>query len=805
MTEETKTVATKGNTTLSKSQKKRLKRNASKAKRLTEGSSGPPSSGSSKKKQQEQQRQDPLNPHAKLRQDLLSLGYSVEEIDPGMEEMWNLGMQYDELEVVVSYLEKKREQWEKEVNLHSESVEEEDKPLITEEPEVVEEEETSSYSPNVVDDEEEQQQPQGEGASDDIPQESEPEQTMDLSSRLDVVANFENLQDSLFALSEWVNKAANPSQLLDFCGISINEVSAKSRSPLATILKRCIVYEGDSYTTQILPYLRAILSGLIMTQIESPSVFDDLLNVIYYSRSTVSVLGCLPPCVKDDISTTISRVIAALVCKNLKKNIVGDEDSPAVKSSLQSQIVEINNEINHLISQVENQPPSRGGVIELMTERDCRKCLAEKSIDLAKLVSDAISYDDKDLSQQHDMVTKLFQSNDGKMALFSSILGEHYSSVQTGVQSLREIESQIKSLQASLTLKHAEIASESLRVHSEISRIIRRKEELRLELEQLERNEVLLQNREVELNAVLTSAEGGAEISFLQSKRDEFVGMLRVDDAVRNLIDKLSDFEAAFFAKAENTEKKLGSFYKEEISSEELENKMDLLLKQMKCYFHAEEAITKFLSNRVVAMKIDYEDLQSETTEFTALGLTTNVTKMTQSLEEFSRNISDDESVLSALRLEADKMQADLVERLDQYINAPGNRILTTMQRSAVSQIMESLSRIGSDFSQLSSLMKPNDTCNGSRNYTLADLTNDAERNVPAKPDPVIASLPPTMSHRGQRRVTNEQQPPIIESSFNLRPKLNWAVRNGAPTQKKEVKSLLDIQKEELSAKQLSS
>lgn len=811
---------------MSKSQKKRLKRN--KSKQRAEASDQVASASSSPKQeqlQQQQQPQDPLNPHAKLRHDLLSLGYSVEEIDNGMEEMWNHGMQYDELEAVTSFLEDKRELWANEVNVQA-SVDADDAIVSTEEEkesaavsEVRKEEDLSACAPNAEEEKlgnQPDETPEDEEVTEDPDDETETEvvPAMDLISKLEVVADFENLQDALFAISEWVNKAAKPDELLDFCGVKEEASSTAERSPFATILKRSIAYIGDTddyYRTVILPYLHSLLSGVLVGHVETSSVVDQLLNVVYYSRNAITQLtsSSLPSSVPDDISMAVSRLIAALVHKNLASiTSASCSSSSSLEATMQSNLMHVSNEMNQMLAQVGQQPPARGnGVVELMTERDCRRCLAEKASDLSKLVLQSLS-NENDLatsSQPLESTSHLLQSNDAKLTMFSSLLGEHYSTVQTGVRSYRDTESRIKTLQADLTSKHAEVAAELLRVHSDLQHITRRKNELLLELEQLERNETLLQNREAELNTILTGAESGSEVAFLQSQRVELMGMMRTDDSLRNLVDKMSDFETVLFVnkKAENVDNlqqqvKSSSYAEDQsISAEEVAGKITLLMDQMQNYFRAEAAIIKFLRDRVVNMKMEHKDLQREIVQFKELGLTTNVNQMIQSSDEIKRNISEDESVLSALCLEADKMQTSLYERVMDYVNDPtGNYVLSSSDMAALSNIIQSISRIGVT-SQLSSFMPPSDissNINGSRNFATT-------LDVPI-------SAPTAISQQSIRRpVPQQHQPPpppqpVVSESVSLKPMFKWGVRSGAPAEKKEVKSLLDIQKEEMSAKQ---
>ena len=80
--------------------RKRNRKKKSKAKK--EG--GESSNQKKKAQQQETNAQSKMNPHAVLRNDLLSQGFSSDEVDKAMEEMWDLGLQYDEFDAVLKYL-----------------------------------------------------------------------------------------------------------------------------------------------------------------------------------------------------------------------------------------------------------------------------------------------------------------------------------------------------------------------------------------------------------------------------------------------------------------------------------------------------------------------------------------------------------------------------------------------------------------------------------------------------------------------------------------------------------------------------
>jgi len=98
---------------LSKSQKKRIKRK--KPKQVSDDASA----ASSLPSQPDSTRETaatlkpaggPLNPIEKLRMDLANEGYSLAEVEDSMDEMWNLNLPYDSFEEVLAFLKGKQQE-----------------------------------------------------------------------------------------------------------------------------------------------------------------------------------------------------------------------------------------------------------------------------------------------------------------------------------------------------------------------------------------------------------------------------------------------------------------------------------------------------------------------------------------------------------------------------------------------------------------------------------------------------------------------------------------------------------------------
>jgi len=207
---------------LSKSQKKRMKQKAAKAKKEAE----------QKNQSEAVANRNALSPHEKLCNDLIRKGYELPEIEKSLEEMWNLGLQYDDFHSALIYLEGIRAQQiadaEKKLAAEAaasrienmtvvdpptplESVISEENTEKTEKKDEGEvskwEEQESECTSSVVESESAPTAPSSLSGSESIPRPT------DLASKLDIAAKFENLNDAIIALAEWVNKAAKAPQV----------------------------------------------------------------------------------------------------------------------------------------------------------------------------------------------------------------------------------------------------------------------------------------------------------------------------------------------------------------------------------------------------------------------------------------------------------------------------------------------------------------------------------------------------------------------------------------------------------------
>jgi hypothetical protein len=184
--------------TLSKSQKKRMKRKAASKKKDTHSDALQSSEA------------EALNPHVKLRSDLVDRGFTPSQVGAALDEMWELQLPYDQFDAALAFLEQKmnptafsteteadgvssRAPVDPSPNAKSEGKDKDPPPLVN----------TTETQPGRT-------LPRPATAAHAPPPKPKP---MDLAAKLDMVASYENLCDAVVALMEWCNKVAKPSEV----------------------------------------------------------------------------------------------------------------------------------------------------------------------------------------------------------------------------------------------------------------------------------------------------------------------------------------------------------------------------------------------------------------------------------------------------------------------------------------------------------------------------------------------------------------------------------------------------------------
>jgi hypothetical protein len=158
-----------------------------------------------------------LNPHAQLRLRLIDEGIEETDIDRALEEMWERELLYDDFNAVMSFIHSRNAVKEQTDSIQQCPPEEETKTASTAESTSTSTDERQGN--DGVDKDMNTDETNSATDSTGYAENSEAHQLsrqrkatvhpINMSSKLDLVADYENLADAAFALSEWVAKAAD--------------------------------------------------------------------------------------------------------------------------------------------------------------------------------------------------------------------------------------------------------------------------------------------------------------------------------------------------------------------------------------------------------------------------------------------------------------------------------------------------------------------------------------------------------------------------------------------------------------------
>jgi 3-polyprenyl-4-hydroxybenzoate decarboxylase len=198
---------------MSKSKRKRLRKKNSKASKSSSNESVASNDESVDSEQQLAAVPPPappstgtlLTPQEVLRQSLLAKGYSANDIDRATEEMWDKGLAYDELDAVLKYLEKSDD----DEGRHP--VEREGAVSATEKKQ--DEDDDKDQRTTQTAETEDATAEMSSGSAVPAPLQKPAAARTSMAAKLDMVAQAENLTDAIFALTQWINKAAKPDEV----------------------------------------------------------------------------------------------------------------------------------------------------------------------------------------------------------------------------------------------------------------------------------------------------------------------------------------------------------------------------------------------------------------------------------------------------------------------------------------------------------------------------------------------------------------------------------------------------------------
>jgi len=778
---------------MSKSQKKRMKRKASEArKQAAETQSSPPPAS-----------EDTLTPHAKLRADLVKLGFKLNEIDMAMDEMWNLQMRYDEFDSVLNYMQSKNETSEKEditSNIVVDVAAEMEVSATTETDTTISRNTPSNKiisddtAQHVADINTEELSEKTAALSMEHAPTTGPEchieeaesdvqnhslQPNGLSTRLDLVANHKDLAESLAALTEWVLKAAKPHEIEEL-------YLAKSTRALPLVLRRSILEPSAiNVTGQVLDLINSIFrsaglsSGIISltTKILGP--------LLIQTRGLLAIDTCMD---NDKIASTVADSIVSSIAISLNRF----RQSPDVRDVVNR----MENEIKQVVSSV---IPNGGGVMELMTIRERNKTIVEKYDTIMKLTIDKISSRSKIETTKRNI----------------ALLGDNVDDVFASQKQCKVLKEALEKVN-SVSFKEREILCCYIEnCQTEQTQVVNRMADLQSEMERLKNKDQLLSKQIADTRPKLCLLEESlsGEALKLQQKLNEEIEKTKMGECALDIEAKLEEFILTLEKGVSNiTFSDNGNLVPDVLK--ETCVKINTFLKNMKKYFEAEANIIDFLKERVQKLVNDLPNLRNME-EYSSLGMITDLTKMKQERENIRANIDDDNNACDALQAEALKMQILMVTHLDNFLKSScvENEMscFELVHRGVFTEVIVSMKRINLPSNTHTNIIlnkflhkinphemeHTNNTLNGTRN-ALNDIDMIADEVISQQ---MISSKINTYD---VDEVEYEHIPdtPARVPSIPIAPvvkKFGWGQQR--KTNDKPVKSLLDIQKEELTLK----
>ena len=157
--------------------------------------------------------------------------------------------------------------------------------------------------------------------------------------------------------------------------------------------------------------------------------------------------------------------------------------------------------------------------------------------------------------------------------------------------------------------------------------------------------------------------------------------------------------------------------------------------------------------------------------------MSTNARQVDHSLQQKIDNIKEDNNAIAALCAEAAKTRDEVAGKLENFVKSAGK--LSSMHMTALRGIVSALNELEVDIGRLSQFAET--------------TSNGHSRRAPAAPQAASSNL--------YVNTQKDKGAALDATPAQLATKLTWATKIGGEAKKAEVKSLLRIQKEELSSK----
>jgi len=638
-----------------------------------------------------------LTPQEILRNQLIERDrYEPTRIDKAMGEMWDKGLQYDEFNAVLDYLEScdsRRSDVIINVGVKADvDVDIDGRNNIKEGDTKVPEPESSSPS----------QQSDGGGSDkdkgkdnnncdvitfknseeknievDDVDDHDEDEDEEEeesqqakspttMTAKLDMVAGFENLTDAIFALTQWVNKAAKLEEIEDLC-------RAEKTSALSTIVRRGISTEVTNQT-KFETFVQPGLFGLLVSVLNRCGVeFDDgerMENMLKQARK-VSLMGAGEDEFEEDADNDVADRVATFIVSriamameemkefNNNKIMVGDvhiedndiEDDDALmtltclrdksKVNAKQACVTVRFAMEQLLN---NNSDSQNPNLSLLNGNDEGSSFSS-SLDNQNLVLVIVDQDTKDRfdeekAQLEELKSRILQDESEKVRDLRSSM----ETLETERSTVQEKIAEVK-----LSLKKLEAQNEDTIFQIEV---------LEGDIEKEQRNDnAQAKLLEKQVRAAKEAVKYGNVVGSLASMMKSYGKSLK-----KATISKL--IQHPMTSVGRNNNKDCNSDTGLDVKASAA---MDDYLRQVRDYFLTEAKFELQLRQRILSKSNEIAALKLELAQCAGLGMNTTIGQINQSLTSTEKLTDFYSRKLAVLIEDGRSMYNELITRLETY------------------------------------------------------------------------------------------------------------------------------------------
>lgn len=617
-------------------------------------------------------------------------GFEVTRVDQAMEDMWEKGMPFDEYNAVITYLQNGDYcgtiRSGNSVTVASVSTKTEDETAQSQRsgdltnsdagdslhPTEIREETIATAATGDVEEDEDDICEEEEEASTNV---SSPAPPPTMAEKLDFVANNENLADAVYALTQWVQRAAEEEDIQ-------NLVRAEETVALVTVVKRGVSSDDEGFETAVQPGLLRLLMavlkrcGINQAGSTTAELEKRLVSMLKQARKVV-LLASDEKNVEDGeymIAERISRFIVSrltISMEEIEEYNKGNSTSENDKNRGSGQATSTNS------SFVDEHDAA---VTALMSQRDTLKMKARNAFatvesSLQTLIKDSLKVEDasNDLSNGHASSSSSPTSALEVQAITLLIVDEQTKTrfeeetarlqiLQGKVPEQDETNETVESLQESIVSIQEKRSSYQKKIA-----------EMKLALEELE---AIDQDAAQQIKSLLNKIKEKESDDEMQAKQiQKNIDASKKSIEYANLVESLAEMmktyaeeleKATWDAKNQNQSCTLGTITKLSTSRA----MKDYLLKTQE-YFTMEAQCEVLLRHKVTSEKIQLTALRSELDQYcSARGLGSMVVITKQLKESISKKeniVKTNTKRIETITKNALAMYNNLMESIKSY------------------------------------------------------------------------------------------------------------------------------------------